>query len=63
MAEATLEVLREVYILDGELARDDAHHDLLPLPLAFRTREAAEAYVESQMPLWGDWSTRRVEMP
>ncbi|WP_341935324.1 hypothetical protein MRBLWO14_000969 [Microbacterium sp. LWO14-1.2] len=51
-----------VFILDGELARDEGHHDLLPLPLAFTTREAAEAYVTAQGSLWGEWEIRPVPM-
>lgn len=52
----------EVFILDGELARDDGHHDLLPLPLGFGSYEAAEAYVEASRPLWGEYEIQRVHM-
>lgn len=51
-----------VFVLEGELARDSAHHDLLPLPLAFPTREAAIAYVTSQQPLWGSYTIGRVPL-
>lgn len=54
------ETSRVVFVLDGELARDDAHHDLLPLPLAFHTRGEVDAYVESQQPLWGSHSIQVV---
>lgn len=54
------ETSRVVFVLVGELARDDAHRDLLPLPLAFDTRTAAEAYIESQQPLWGSHSLQCV---
>jgi hypothetical protein len=52
---------REVFILRGELARDDAHHDLLPLPLAFDNRLAFEQYVERNQPLWGEFSIGTVQ--
>lgn len=51
-----------VHVLDGELARDEAHHDLLPLPLAFPSRETAEAYVKSQQPLWGSHTITAVPL-
>lgn len=54
--------LETVFILTGELARDEAHHGLLPLPLGFRSREAAEAYVDQNQPLWGDWEVWPVPM-
>ncbi|CAN7517471.1 hypothetical protein LJR042_003536 [Microbacterium maritypicum] len=54
--------LETVFVLTGELARDEGHHDLLPLPLGFRSREAAEEYVDQNQPLWGDWSIQPVPM-
>lgn len=50
----------EVFILDGELGLDDAFDEVLSLPLAFDTREAAQAYVETRLPLWGSHSIQRV---
>lgn len=50
----------EVWVLRGELARDAGHHDLLPLPLAFDSKKAAEAYVESHRP--GLWGSHTIEL-
>lgn len=51
-----------VFVLTGELVHDEGHHGLLPLPLGFRCREAAETYVDQNQPLWGDWSICPVPM-
>lgn len=56
------DTITEVHIIDGELARDDAHHDLLPLPIAFATRAGAEAYIAEQGALYGSHEIRRVDI-
>lgn len=56
------EYASEVFVLDGELARDTGHHDILPLPLGFDSAEAAEAYVDENRPLWGSYEIQRVRM-
>lgn len=59
-AGLTADRLTEVHVIDGELARDPGHHDLLSLPVAFPTREAAEEWIAVQGPVDGSYEIHRV---
>lgn len=57
-------VTTEQWVIEAELYRtDDGHDPLPPLIGPFDSRGAAEAWFESQLPLWGEHSICRLFRP